>query len=235
MRLVVFGANGPTGRLLIEQALATGHEVVAATRRPDEIIRRERLEVRGGVDVTDPDAVDATVNGSDAVVSVLGVPFSRRPIDTFSVGTSHVIAAMQRHGPKRLIVTSSSVLDPAWHPRGSFFYNRVLVPLGLGRNLYDDLRRMEEIVRATDLDWTIVRSSGLFDLAEPTKYELAEDSADGQYTARADLAAAILEQLSSDLFLRKPVGVITTAVRPSLGQVLKLWAQPLRKDKPPPA
>lgn len=167
-------------------------------------------------------------------MSVLGVPFSRRPIDTLSIGTSHVIAAMRRHGSRWLIVTSSSVLDPAWHPRGSFFYNRILVPMGLGRSLYDDLRRMEELVGATDLDWTIVRSSGLCYLPEPTRYELAENSADGQYTARADLAAALLAQMSSEVWVRKAVGVITTAAHPSLGQILRLGAQPMRKDKPPP-
>lgn len=232
MQLVVLGANGPTGRVLTDQALAQGHEVVAVTRRPDEIAPRERLAVVGA-DVADAHAVGAAVAECDAVASVLGVPFSRRPITTYSVGTGHVIAAMHRHGLRRLIVTSSSVLDPGWHPRGSFFYNRVLVPLGLGRNLYDDLRRMEELVRTSDLDWTIVRPSGLFDLPESTAYELAEGTGEGQYTARADLAAAILAQLTSSEFVHKAVGVITTAVRPSLGQILKLWAQPLRKDKPP--
>jgi putative NADH-flavin reductase len=229
VKVVVFGANGPTGRLLIEQALAAGHEVVAATRRPDEIPPRERLVVCKA-DVADPEAVDAAIVGTDAVASVLGVPFSRRPIDTYSLGTHHVITAMHRHGLSRLIVTSSSVLDPRWHPRGSFFYNRILVPLGLGRNLYADLRRMEELASATDLEWTVVRPSGLFDLPEPTEYELAEGSADGQYTARADLAAAIVAQLADDRFVRKHVGVITTAEHPSLRQLFKLWTQPFRKD-----
>ncbi|MEV6257249.1 NAD(P)H-binding protein [Nocardia sp. NPDC051911] len=48
MRITVFGANGPTGRLLTGQALDAGHEVAAVTRRPDSFpLRHARLEVVG--------------------------------------------------------------------------------------------------------------------------------------------------------------------------------------------
>jgi uncharacterized protein YbjT (DUF2867 family) len=45
MRLVIFGANGPTGRQLTSQALAAGHEVTAVTRHPDQGPARENLAV----------------------------------------------------------------------------------------------------------------------------------------------------------------------------------------------
>jgi putative NADH-flavin reductase len=76
MRLTVFGANGPTGHHLVDQALAAGDRVTAVTRHPDSIPPREGLTVIGA-DVADADAVDATIAGSDAVLSALGVSYSR--------------------------------------------------------------------------------------------------------------------------------------------------------------
>lgn len=90
---------------------------------------------------------------------------------------------------------------------------------------------MEALVRASELDWTIVRPAGLFDLAAVTDYEVAENSADGQFTARADLAACMLRQLADDRFAGKAMGVITTSVKPSLRQMVEIWGQPFKKAR----
>jgi len=231
MRIVVFGASGPTGRQFTEQAQAAGHQVTAVTRRPALLAARPGLTV-AGADVADPVAVEAVVAGGDAVVSVLGVPFSRQPITVYSVGATNIIAAMHRHGVKRLVVVSSSVTDPDWHPSGAFFFNRVLDPFVnrvLGRTLHADMRRMEALVRASDLDWTIARPSGLFDAPGVTDYQLARDHADGLFTARSDLAASILAQLTDDRFVRQVMAVITTATRPSIAGLI--WREAIKKKR----
>lgn len=79
MRIAIFGANGPTGRLLTAQALAAGHQVTAVTRHPGGIPPHTGLRV-AEADATDAGTVSAAVAGSDAVVSALGVPYSRRPV-----------------------------------------------------------------------------------------------------------------------------------------------------------
>jgi putative NADH-flavin reductase len=91
MRIAIVGANGRTGRQLVTQALAAGHEVTALTRHPGQVPARERLAV-ARADVTDPEALDAAVAGHDAVLSVLGVPYSRKPVTVYSAGTANVIA-----------------------------------------------------------------------------------------------------------------------------------------------
>jgi putative NADH-flavin reductase len=225
MRLTVFGASGGTGRWLINQALGAGHQVTAVTRLPASIPPREWLNVVGA-DVADADAVDAAIAGSDAVLSALGVSYSRKPISVYSQGATNVIAAMHRHGVKRLVVVSSAPLDPAYRPSDSLFFTRVLEPLFMrrpGRTTYDDLRRMESLVRASDLDWTIIRSCWLFDAAAVTDYWLAANSASGMFTARADLAASMLAQLADDRFIRKVVGVTTTAGTPSI--IRQIWRE----------
>ncbi|WP_214318763.1 NAD(P)-dependent oxidoreductase [Nonomuraea sediminis] len=224
MRTTVFGANGPTGRLLTGQALAAGHQVLAVTRNPDAFpLHHDRLEVLGG-DVLDPSDVDDAVAERDAVLSTLGVPAGKEPISTYSRGVANIVAAMERHRVRRLAVVSSSGVAPHPYSDGGFLFNRVLLPYVtqvLGKTLYDDMRRMETVVRASDLDWTIVRPSGLYHLPSPTDYTIVEGHADGRFTARADLAASLLALLDDDRYVRSVVSVITTVDNPTLLQWIR--------------
>ena len=232
MHIVVFGATGGTGRQVIDQALAAGHQVTAVARRAGSLPARDGLTAVAA-DVTDPAAaaaVDTAVAGADAVLSVLGGRFSRKPITLYSAATRDIVAAMHRHGVKRLVVVSSSVTDPDWRPTGSFFFTHVLDPLfnrRLGRTLHEDLRRMEALVRASGLDWTIARPSGLFDHPAVTCYLVAEDRADGLFTARPDLAASMLAALADDRFVGKAMAVITTESTPSIAGLI--WREAVRK------
>ncbi|MGP3937182.1 NAD(P)-dependent oxidoreductase [Nonomuraea sp. KM88] len=176
--MAVFGANGPTGRLLTGQALAAGHHVAAITRQPDSFpLHHERLDVISA-DVHDPQAVDAAVSERDAVLSTLGVPAGKEPITTYSRGVANIVAAMKRHRVRRLGVVSSSGVDPHPYSEGGFLFNRVVLPYVtrvLGKSMYDDMRRMESLLRADDLDWTILRPSGLFHLPSVTDYTVRRD------------------------------------------------------------
>lgn len=231
MRIVIFGATGPTGRRLTEQALAAGHEVAAVSRHPGRIKPRAGLtEVTA--DVADPDAVERAVAGSDAVLSALGVPLSPKPITVYSHGNANIVAAMRGHGVKRLITVSSSIMDPTWRPTGEFFFNNVMDPLvnrRVGRTAHEDMRRMEALVGRSGVDWTIARPSGLFDHPTVTRYHVSENVADGLFTARADLAASMIAQLTDDRFMRRAMAVITTEVRPSI--VGLIWREALAKRK----
>ena len=224
MRIVVFGANGQTGRLLTEQALAAGHDVAAVTRRPAEFpLTHDRLAVVQA-DARDAQAVNRAVEGADVVLSALGVPFTRKQITIYSEGTGNIVAAMSRHGIKRLIVVSSSATEPHHHADGGFLLNRVLQPLvtaTIGKTTYADMRHMEDLVRHSDLEWTIMRPSGLFDTPGVTAYQLHQDQAPGIFTSRADLAASMLAQAAGSRFVRKAVAVTTTDGVPTLFQMMR--------------
>ncbi|WP_328396465.1 NAD(P)-dependent oxidoreductase [Nocardia sp. NBC_00416] len=227
MRIIIFGANGPTGRLLTTQALTAGHDVVAFTRRPDEFpVRHDRLTTVGG-DVYDQESVARAVAGGDAVLSALGVPYGRAPITTYSAGVANIVAAMQRHEVRRIAVVSSSAVDPQPYPDAGFLFNRVLQPFitrFLGKTLYDDMRAMEALLTAADLDWTIVRPSGLFDLPGVTDYTVAAERAEGRFTSRADLAACLLRLAENGEYLRSAVGVVTTTDNPTMLELLRAEA-----------
>jgi putative NADH-flavin reductase len=224
VRIVVFGANGQTGRLLAEQALAAGHEVAAVTRHPAGFpLTHDRLAVVHA-DVRDAQAADRAVEGADVVLSALGVPFTRKQITLYSEGTGNIVAAMSRHGIKRLIMVSSSATEPHHHADGGFLLNRVLQPLvtaTIGKTTYADMRRMEDLVRRSDLEWTIMRPSGLFDTPGVTAYQLHQDQAPGIFTSRADLAASMLDQAADSRFVRKAVAVTTTDGVPTLFQMMR--------------
>ena len=224
MRIVIFGANGQTGRLLIRRVLDAGHTAVAVTRNPAGFPFVDPRLVVAAADVRDAPALVSVVDGADAVLSTLGVPFSVRAIDTYSVGIRNVVAAMRKTAVRRLVVVSST---------GAYHYpNRVDTPFALrivepiitrtiGKTTYDDQRRMETIVRDSDLDWTIVRPSGLFDLPESTNYVAGEVDPIGGFTARIDLADYMTTLAGDSSTAGKAVVVSTVENTPTMWQMVR--------------
>lgn len=217
MRLVVFGANGPTGRQVTEQATAAGHTVTAVTRNPDAFpSARPGLRIEEA-DVLDGTAVARVVAGHDAVVSTLGVPYTRDPVAVYSTGLTHITRAMTLHGVRRLVCVSSTVLFDVPAPGEGVLFRKVLEPFFVrvaGRTVYDDMRRMEEIVRASGHDWTVLRPAGLFDTGEVSDYRVAPDRLPGRYTARADLAHALVHEAVGEGHVRTFLDVRTTEGTP---------------------
>lgn len=223
MNLVVFGANGPTGRLVTRLALAEGHSVTAVTRRPGSFpISDSRLRV-AEADALDRAAVGEVMAGHDRVISTLGVPYTREPVTIFSEGARNIAAAMAQHGLRRLVCVTSIGVHPELAPAEKLVYRKVVGPilLAMGRPLYEDARRMEQIVRSTDLDWTIVRPSGLFDAADVSDYRVAVEPhrLPGMFTSRTDLADVLVREVVDDRHLRTCLEVITTQGTPNYARV----------------
>jgi nucleoside-diphosphate-sugar epimerase len=208
MKIVAFGANGQTGRLLVRQALDDGHDVVAVTRNPVSFpVSDARLHVVGA-DVHDASALRSVVDGADAVVSTLGVPMSAHHIDVYSTGATNIVAAMRATGIRRLVVVSSTAVDHYPGRTGTPCALRLIEPLlkkTLGKTTYDDQRRMEAIVGDSGLDVTIVRPSGLFDLSRVTDYVAGQVDPIGAFTSRTDLAHYLVELACQE----GPAGTVT--------------------------
>jgi nucleoside-diphosphate-sugar epimerase len=223
VEIVIFGANGKTGRLLTRRALDAGHVAVAVTRRPDDFpLADARLSV-AGADVRDRDAVSGVVARADAVLSTLGVPFTRGPVDTYSVGTNNIVAAMHRAKVRRLVVVSSTAAYPAPGRTGAPFALRLVEPIitkTIGKTVYDDIRRMETVVRSSGVDWTIVRPSGLFDLDETTDYVAGELDPVGAFTARVDLADYLVKLATDRTTVGQTVVISTTEHTPTFLQMV---------------
>ena len=195
MKVVVFGATGRTGGLLVEGALARGHEVTAFVRAPDKLgVLRDRVRIVHG-DVRDGGAVSDAVDGQDAALIALGGDGTRAAGQVNAQGTLNVIRSMQRYGVRRLVVLSAAGLQPGRDPDLPWFYERVVKPLFL-KHVVADLRRMEVSVRQSELDWTLVRAAQLVDEPARGAYraEPGHSLPGGRRIARADVAAFMLDE-----------------------------------------
>lgn len=205
MHLTVFGATGGTGREVVRQALAAGHDVTAVVRAGSAL---------GGLgadvitaDVTDPSAIALAVGGADAVISALG-PRGNGPSAILSDGTRAVATAMEAAGVKRLAVTSMAPVTTAGDGPVIAHVAKPLLRRFLRHALADSIR-MEQFLQTTDLDWTVVRPPYLTNGRQSGKLRTAygENVRRGFSISRADLAAAILELVSDPAASRCAVGV----------------------------
>lgn len=208
MKVVVFGATGPTGLLIVEKALAEGHEVTAFVRTPSKLtITHDNLSVCKG-DIYDAESVAKGVEGTDVVICTVGVPYTLKPVTVYSAASRHILDAMEKHGVRRFIGITSGGTHPGRDPVNPFFFERILKPIF--HTLYDDMREMERIVMATDLDWTILRPPRLMDTPATGKVRLGVDEyalANGATVSRADLADVVVQQLTSEELIGHAVAV----------------------------
>jgi putative NADH-flavin reductase len=201
VKVLIIGATGATGQILMGEALAQGHEVTALARNPSAVAPEDhRPRVLQG-NALEASSVEAAVAGQDAVLSALGTR-STRPTTLFSESTSNVISAMRQHGVRRLVcITGIGTGESKGHV--GFLYDRIILPFVL-KNVYEDKDRQEDAIKQSDLDWVIVRPARLTD--EPAKGEY-RIFLRGSYTAkrisRADVAAFMLTQLTDDTYVRK--------------------------------
>lgn len=219
MKIVVFGAHGATGKILAKQAVDAGHTVTAFTRRPASFpFQHERLQVMGG-DVYDPAAVDRAVAGQDAVLSTLGVHFTREPITIYSQGIATIMQTMNRYGVRRLACISSSAVGTDHDTGAGFIFDKILQPIvmsTIGKTTYADMAKMEQMVMHSDLEWVIVRPSGLFETPNVTDYQVAESHIRTVFTSRTDLADFMLQQATHDQYVRKIMSIATFSEAPSI-------------------
>jgi putative NADH-flavin reductase len=157
MRLAIFGATGTVGSELLAQALDTGHEVRALARTPSKLAPRARLTVLAG-DVRDPRAVARAIDGCDAVLSTLGST-DRRNQGVRSHGLANILDAMRQADVRRVVVMGGFHLRFEGD-RGDLGQALIapVLRLAYGNGLLEDTRAMAGLLRASDLDWTLVRA-----------------------------------------------------------------------------
>ena len=206
MNILVVGAAGKTGRAVVEQALAAGHEVTAFVHHGDGYDVPGVRVVEG--DAADRAVMDAAVAGQDAVLDTVGgkTPYRQTTLERSTAGA--IVSAMQHHGVRRLVVTS--MLGVGSSRKNASLLVRLLVRTFL-RGANADKEAMEAAVEASALDWTVLRPAVLTD-GPATGRVKALGAAAGETAspiARADLAAFMVAQVSSNEHLRQTVTIAT--------------------------
>lgn len=202
-KILVLGATGGTGRLIVGQAVARGYDVAALVRSPDA------ARHLGGARLIVGDARDETIlrqalRDRDAVISALGTPASpRREVTLLSTATRALVSAMKAEQVARLIgITGMGAGDSAGH--GGFLFDKLIFPLLL-RKVYADKNRQEAMIRDSGLDWVLVRPSVLNDKPARGEVRAITDLTGfrGGSIARADVATFVLDQVASDAWLHR--------------------------------
>lgn len=204
MDITVFGATGTVGRLLVDQALAAGHHVVAHTRDASRVPRRhERLRVVAG-DPTRPADCRRAVAGADAVVICVG---AGRHGEVREATTRAVVAAMHDEGVRRLVCQSTIGVGDS-RANLDLWWRYVMFGLLL-RPAFPDHVRQEQVVAGSGLDWTVVRPSALVDDGAGTPRVAFGPDEPGLTLKvdRADVAALLLEQVQGAADLESAVAV----------------------------
>lgn len=221
MKLTIFAATGGVGRHVLDQAHAAGHDITAVVHDPAKLGVDVRA-VRADLAAPDPAALDRAVEGAGGVLSALG-PRSTADVGVASLGTQAIVRAMQATDARRLVVVSAAPIGtvpspgrpkpPRHDPGDGFFMRHLFSPLlkAVLRERYADLALMEDAVRESGLDWTIVRPPQLTDEPLTGAYRTAygRNVRGGRSVSRADVAHLMLRVLEQPETIKEVIGIAT--------------------------
>jgi uncharacterized protein YbjT (DUF2867 family) len=204
MHLAVFGGGGRTGALLLEQALAAGHSVAALARSPAALAARPGLTVIAG-DAREPGPVAATLTGAEATICLIGV-MNRKPHTDVSDATRVILAQCEAAGVRRAVFVTTIGTGDSFAPMRSVPFK--LIIRTVARQIWADRERQEALIRASALDWTIVRPGGLRD--GPATGGVIVAPSNGPFPkkialTRADVAAFCLHAVAGPDLIRRTV------------------------------
>ena len=225
MKITIIAATGGVGRQLVSQALAAGHDVTAVARNPaklppDVLAAGAARVVTADLARPDPHVLESAVAGADAVLSALG-PHNNSDAGIAAPGTRAITDAMRAAGVRRIVAISASPVgttpspgrpNPPRHDPGDGFIMRQFgtrIARTLFGKVYDDLARMEDILRDSGLDWTILRPPQLTGKPLTGRYRTArgQNVRGGRSIPRADVAHYMLSVLDQPETFRRTVGI----------------------------
>jgi putative NADH-flavin reductase len=202
-KIVIIGASRGIGVELFVQALLRGHSVTAVFRSQQGFTKQqENMRTGIGPDI-DQEGLNKAVAGQDIVCWTLGIKTTRKPVTVFSEDTQRLLRAMKDANVRRLIcVTGIGGVDSRGH--GGFFYDRIINPLLL-RTICEDKDRQEELIKASDTDWIIVRPGFLTNGRLTRRYRILNDltGVTAGKISRADVAHFMLENIVSREYVGK--------------------------------
>jgi putative NADH-flavin reductase len=200
MRLTILGATGRIGGHLLTWALDNGHDVRVLARDPGGLPARAGLTVTRG-DALDSAAVAEVIDGADAVLSALGPRGAKSP-SLLTEAAANITGAMRKAGAGRLICVSAAGAFITADPDTNQLV-KVILPRIFAKQ-FADTRGMEDVIRQTDLDWTLVRATRLVNSPLAGQYRVSPDypPRGGGKISRADVSHFMALTLTEDAWIR---------------------------------
>lgn len=202
MKVVLFGATGRTGRLLLEGAVQRGWTVTAAVREPGKLepvppgVEVVRIEARDG------ESIARAIAGQEVVLSALGGEGLSRS-DVLATAMRYIVAGMNAHGVQRIVWIASAGIDGEIPGPFGWLVQFIL------RHVLADHRGAVEQLRASSLAWTVLRPMGLTDgpLTRNVRLALEGIPPGGRNVSRADVAHVVLEATAHASHVREAPAV----------------------------
>jgi len=206
MKIVIFGASGKTGTLLVEQALEKGYQVIAYLRKTGPVFKEHpNLKIIVGR-LNETLKMKDAITGADACISALGGSSLTKRSPEIVQGIENIVNIMEQVGVRRFIYLSSiGAGDSRFlfaQPIRFLIFNVILrVPLA-------DHNTNENQISSSNLDWTIVRPGSLTNGAITVDLKFGTERVPvtgNKSISRANVTAFMLHQLTIETFSKKAV------------------------------
>lgn len=212
MKITILGSTGFVGKVLIRKAIAAGYQVKTLARNPEKLEEiKEKIEIIQG-SVFEPLSVEAAIEGAEVVLSTIGPP-QRYPGDPvqYEKAMKNIVSAMDKYGIKRYIHIGGAAHlggeDEVWNSSRKFL--RLFLDL-VGRNILVAKHLEWEVLKSSDLDWTLVRPPRIANEAASGNISADEKMLRSLKISVGDLTDFILLQITSKEWIRKAPLVSST-------------------------
>jgi uncharacterized protein len=197
LKVVLYGATGKAGSVILNELVDRGHTVVAAARTPEKVQKLKNVSTVQD-DLSDPAKIASIVKGVDVVVSAYGPP----PDDTSQIigATDRLVKGVEQAGGPRLIVVGgagSLFVAPGVTVRESGHVPKEWIPIA------DAHIQVLKNLKQSSIDWTYFSPAGFFEPGQRTgKFRLGKDDliVDAQGNSRIsfqDYAIALVDELEN--------------------------------------
>ena len=215
LNVVLFGATGKSGLLVVEKLLSHGHRVTAYVRNPGKLcLQHKNLTVVQGA-LADEGKIAAVIQAQDAVISLLG-PSGKGHCHDLTLGLQWIVAAMKQHGVRRFIaISTASATDPLDRFSFSFWLAIHAIKL-LQPSAYNYFVQTANLIRNSGLDWTLVRLGMLTDKensAPPALGYVGSKQIKLFSTSRNMLANFLVEQLNDTTWIQKAPAISNQSLK----------------------
>lgn len=209
-RVLILGATGRTGKHAIAFALEKGYSVVALVRNPDKIsIKSDNLTIVTGFP-TNAEDVRKAMKDCDAVLSLLS-PLNKGEVLSFKKinpphilekSIANVLQVMNEYGIKRIMVVSSIGVGSSY--QYAPWYLKLISKLFNYTILFADHNAQEELIQASQTNWTIARPVGLNENETIGTLVVTFDQTPKPFhISRKLLAKFLIDNLYSDTYIHK--------------------------------
>lgn len=173
MKIVIFGANGKIGRLVVAEALRRGHSVRAFVHNHSDIADDSNLSIFKG-DIYDVDSCRNAIKGCEAVVSTLG-SWGTPKKDVVSTAMENIIPIMQSMKINKIVTLTGADSEASNDKRGlAHKLSRPLLATIAGKILADGEKHIN-LLENSGLNWSVVRSPIMTNYGQASNFKLTED------------------------------------------------------------